>query len=336
MAAKAVWCRTGTALLLGLFVAASSRSAEKPSARLLLDAGAPEVGSVFSLTLEVRAPRNTVVQLPGASAPLQPFELLAYSSSEAAEGEETVVRGHYRLMAVLGGKFELGPLRVGLKLADGADSELLAEPIAFDVRSVVAALQPRPKDLLSIKAPLPPPESGGRRWGWFLIPGGLALGIVLAGLGWLRWHRKKLGPPPEAAHVAALRRLQELSRRELDTPDSVEPFYVGLSEILRRFLESRFGAPVMEQTTLEIKRQFDPAVHGPNWTFRLYQLLERMDLVKFARFRIGASAAFEDLEAARTLIEEVVDRDTKAEAERDRREKLSVSAGTGGVDQPGA
>jgi hypothetical protein len=301
---------------------------------LTVDPEAPEAGAAFSLTLEVRSPRGAVVQMPGSSAPLQPFELLAYTTQERAEGEQSVIEARYRLLPTVAGRFQLGPLRVGLKLPGGEVKEILADPVAFSVQSLLAKLDPPLQDVLPIKGPLPPPAISRPRAGLLLAGSAAALAALAGFVAW-RWRRRSLGPPPEPAHTVALRRLQELSHRDLDSPESVEPFFVELSEILRRYLQGRFGAPVMEQTTQEIKRQFDPSEHGPNWTFRLYQLLERMDLVKFARFRISASAAFEDLQVVRALIEEVVARDAEAEAEKARRQKLAVPAGRGGSAEGG-
>lgn len=308
-------------------VAANSQySGSSARATLVVKPDNPEVAAPFVLTLEVQVPRGTVVQLPGASAPIYPFDLIAYASSESVKDGNVRIEGRYTLFGSLPGKQQLGPLQVGLKLADGTEHQLLAGPVSFELKSLLASRSEPLKDILPIKGPLPFPEPvHGFPW---LLASSLVLAVLLTILFvlWLRRRSSNRRPPPEPAHVLALRRLQELGRRELDSPGSVEPFYVGLSEILRRYLESRFGVPVMEQTTQEIKRAFDPAVHGPNWTFRLYQLLERMDLVKFARFRISASAAFEDLQVARALVEELVERDSRAADENARSQKLD-SAG---------
>src|SRR5439155_17177966 len=125
--------------------------------------------------------------------------------------------------------------------------------ISFQARSLIAGLKEPPKDILPIKDPMPPPAPASPGlWKAALAAAGI-LALAAAGLYWGS-RRRKLGPPPEPAHVVALRRRQELGHRELESPDSVEPFYVALSEILRRYLEGRFGLPVMEQTTQEIKR----------------------------------------------------------------------------------
>jgi hypothetical protein len=318
-----------------LLAAAAAVGAAEPSATLRLGSGQPEVARTFELLLEVRAPEGSVVQLPGQSVPVQPFELVGYSAAQGNEGRELVARGRYSLFAVTPGPHELGPFRVGLRLADGSESELVAEPLAFEVRSLLGQLDPPPADILPIKGPLPLPEP--RRelpWAW-AAAAAFGLTLAAAALLWRLRRRRSSGPPPEPAHVLALRQLQELGHRELEGSGGVEAFYVRLSEVLRRYLETRFHRPVMEQTTHEIKRAFPPGEHGMSWAFRLHQLLDRMDLVKFARFRISASAAFEDLQMARGLIEELVERDAREAEERRRAAKLAGAGKPAGASAQG-
>ncbi|HOW97476.1 MAG TPA: hypothetical protein PK634_06770, partial [Kiritimatiellia bacterium] len=98
----------------------------------------------------------------------------------------------------------------------------------------------------------------------------------------------------------ALRALQRLKERGLIEKAEIEPFYVELTGIARRYLESRFGLRAPERTTEEFIREASvsgllSAAHQA----LVRDFLEQSDLVKFARFAPGIpemNAAFASAE----------------------------------------
>ncbi len=89
--------------------------------------------------------------------------------------------------------------------------------------------------------------------------------------------------PPDEAAIRALRRL--MSRNWIEH-GNVEPFYVELSAIVRRYIEERFDMRAAEQTTEEFIREAS-ASHILDTEHRklVQDFLAQADLVKFARHR---------------------------------------------------
>jgi len=148
-------------------------------------------------------------------------------------------------------------------------------------------------DIHDIKGMVPVPHS----W-WWLVWLVLLLVLVLAFV----WWRRRQKPTTVAAPVvlpsayeiamAALRRLRE------DNPP-VEEFYTRLSDIVRQYIEGRFGLRAPERTTEEFLAEAAlPAQHMA----LLGAFLQESDLVKFARLRPGK----DDMERAAAAGEKFV------------------------------
>jgi len=135
-------------------------------------------------------------------------------------------------------------------------------------------------DIRDIKGMVPVPQA------WW--PVGVAVGVVVAGiLAWWIWRRYRqpaitvqpVAPPPLPFDVA-MAALAEL--RDANLP--VEQFYTRLSNIVRLYVEGRFGLRAPEQTTEEFLAQATlPAEHMS----LLSAFLTESDLVKFARLQPG-------------------------------------------------
>ncbi len=295
----------------------------QPSAELLVKKNEIETVEDFEVELRIMVPAGSLVRLPETLPWEAPFELASFESSrEEKEGGIQVVAS-YHLWCRRAGSFKVGPVKVAVTLPDGKEVLVEAAAVEIQVASFLATLQSSPGELRPLKGFLPPPpeQAGSARLYWGVL-GALLFASFL--WWWFRLRNSRgFGGGAFPPHEIALRRLKALEQRELDSARSVEAFYVDLSGALRHYLEERYRMPVMEQTTQEIKRHFEPNLFGVNWTFRLYQLLERMDLVKFAKFRISGSAAFEDLQVARALVVEVVERDQRLLEEERRRAALA-------------
>jgi hypothetical protein len=80
----------------------------------------------------------------------------------------------------------------------------------------------------------------------------------------------------------AIDKLQTLENKKLWQNDQVKEYYLGLSEILREYLEGRFGIQAMESTTDEIN---DTLILQDKLKLKLREVLAQADLAKFAKFK---------------------------------------------------
>jgi len=99
--------------------------------------------------------------------------------------------------------------------------------------------------------------------------------------------RKFVRPPApvEPAHVIALRELYKLRDEELWQKGEVKEFYSRLSDILRRYIDNRYGIMSPELTTDETVRMLQKAALTTHDQMSLVkELLSLSDMVKFAKY----------------------------------------------------
>jgi hypothetical protein len=197
------------------------------------------------------------------------------------------------------GPVTLPALPALLRSPDGALSTVISDSLALEVESVLAAVPGAADsaDIRPLKRPVELP--GGHRLALLLLA--LAAGLGLADF--LVYRRRRRRAPAAAAPVAldtrppdviALEALERL-RREGLAAHRVKAHYSRLTDILRPYLERRFGFPAVDLTTAEILEAVAARLDGPRGAAvpppapsperdELRRLLEESDLVKFARF----------------------------------------------------
>lgn len=124
-------------------------------------------------------------------------------------------------------------------------------------------------------------------WGWYLtaillMAGGVAAYMLLSKKGRsVILPAKKPIPPYELA----IKQLNELKERHLCENGQEKEFYTRLTEILRDYLERRFGINAMEMTSTQIVSTLadNEQTKLPNRYMK--QILEIADFVKFAKVR---------------------------------------------------
>lgn len=119
--------------------------------------------------------------------------------------------------------------------------------------------------------------------GLLLIAGGIAAYVL---------HRKgglqKVLAKPEVIvppYEKAIAELQNLKVRQLCEKGREKEYYTELTEILRQYLEGRFGINAMEMTTPQIRRAVYATVPEKSASAMMTEILEMADYVKFARMR---------------------------------------------------
>jgi len=144
-------------------------------------------------------------------------------------------------------------------------------------------------------------------WAWPLIMLGLTLLLV-----WLLWiafrSNKQKGAPRRRTFTAvqlARRELLALKQSRHAEEGRVEPFYVELSGIARRYLERQFHLNAPEQTTEEFLHDLakDDRLDGEQKDL-LGRFLNESDLVKFARATPTMDNMNDAFHAAERLVQE--------------------------------
>lgn len=139
-----------------------------------------------------------------------------------------------------------------------------------------------------IKLPMRTPVKFGEFSGYLF--GGLALlALLIAGYIYMRKKLRKrptreLPTPDRPAHVIAIERLEQLNSQKLWQSGKFKQYYTGITDILREYIEQRYGMPAMEMTSSEILAGLKDDLTDQVSTGRLTDVMLTADLVKFAKY----------------------------------------------------
>jgi hypothetical protein len=151
----------------------------------------------------------------------------------------------------------------------------------------------------------------GRFPRWLLA---LLISAMVVGLGgWLlrrylaRARALAAQAPPTPPHELALAALRALLARRLIEQNQIEPFYVEVSAIARRYLEARFRLHAPEETTEEFLREVASSgtLSVPHQKL-VAAFLDQCDLVKFARHQPGQAEMSAAYASAEKLVRETI------------------------------
>jgi len=147
------------------------------------------------------------------------------------------------------------------------------------------------KDIYDIIAPKKAPVTFSEILPWIIIA------LVMAIIVWLLARflpRTTLGKfvrkekPAEPAHKIAYRELENLRKEELWQKGEVKEYYSRLSDILRRYIDGRFGIESPELTTDETVRKLQRSGFIRNDLLAIVKvILSDSDMVKFAKYMPG-------------------------------------------------
>jgi len=287
-----------------------------------LDREELSIAERLSLTLTATVDETYEVELPAFGEKLEQFGIVDYVVSPpelAGEGKVRQAKS-YTLEPFLSGEYKIPPMAIRFWKKDEPDAkrhELETE--ALTVR--VASLLPDEVADLTIRDIAPPvalPRTN-RTWFWGLLAA-VAVGFGLAVFLLRRFRRGGIAapaavvlPPDERAY----RELEALVARDLVKKGQLKPFYQGVSGILRRYIERRFGLHAPERTTEEFLAELGRnQALNPEHKALLKVFLRHCDLVKFAEHQPATAEIQKTFDSCKTFIAQTAARATGPSAER--------------------
>jgi hypothetical protein len=253
-----------------------------------LDTNEIVIGDQVAFNIEVRRNRDDIVRFPEFSEKLTgEIEIVSKSPVDSfwsKKDEKYILKQKLLLTAFDSGLFYIPPL----------EFLLIGERRKDTVRTTATYLEVHPfpldttRTIRDIKAIEKAPVSFSEVYPYVLL-------VVFASL--LVWFivyyiRKKGKKQPllsrpkieEPPHVIALRELERLKSAKLWQRKETKLYYSQLTEIIRRYIEARFGIMAMEQTTDEIMIEFEGQEILSEEDYQLLRkMLDQADLVKFAK-----------------------------------------------------
>jgi hypothetical protein len=266
------------------------------------------VGDRIQIDLDFTLPQGYQLQFPSLPEQLGEFTILetlpgpvmppppaGEKSPAATESAATQIPGtlHHQARIVAAvyrtGEFEFPAVTIALRDAEGRQFEVATPTVKIEIASV---LDEKDLNLRDLKKQADIEEAF--RWLLWITLGVLAAALILLAWWWLKRRRRPVFLPsalPDADPLdLAEAELRELLGRGLLDKGIVKPFYVRLSEIMKKALEASYGIQTIEKTTSEIIAALvNPTEAGasspePASLELVETLLLSCDMVKFARY----------------------------------------------------
>lgn len=319
--------------LLGAWTSTEVRGAA-PQVEASLRPDSVLIGDRFTLEVEVRKDMMQVVGWPAFQQGRMngQIEILSESPVDtvASDGRQQTLRKRYELTSFDAGAYDLGRFPVLYTDKNIVDTLYSAEPLRIVVTTFPVDTQN--STVYDIKAPEETPllvsEFGGYvAWGVL----GALLVAALAILGWRWWSRRRVtadetgGEPLLAVppHERAIQDLETLHNQKLWQSGKVKQYYTRLTDIVRLYLEGRYGIRALEQTSDEIVRELRTVELADRYRGELRDLFRTADLVKFAKHQPSAEendafyyTAYYFVENTKRMPEEEANGKTDAEDEQ--------------------
>ncbi len=236
----------------------------------------------LKLLLETKAGDEYMAELPSFGDKLEQFGIVDYRTlePELGKGDEVITRKVYKLQPFLSGEYKIPPMVVEFHSeGDTARHYIRSDTITVKVNSLL----PEDKSSLEIKDIAGPLELP-REFPWIPVAAGIILIAAILSVVVFRLKGKKTRTAAlPAAHEVALAKLQNLLDRKLAEKKLYRELTVEVSDILRGYIEDRFGLKAPERTTEEFLAEAGSGLDVDKEKKEMIkQFLFHCDMVKFA------------------------------------------------------
>ena len=251
------------------------------SFRTALSSDEITIAEHVTMLLEVRACEGYTTELPRFGEKLERFGIVDYDTGRPElRGDTVVTRRTYELEPFLSGEYAIPPMTVRFR----AEGDTLVYTVESDTLRVrVNSILPDDLSGLEIRDIAGPAE----------IPADYTKAVVIAAAAvaaaaglFLLWRRRRVKSSAIRripAHEAAYHALEMLLARGLVEEKRYREFTAEVADILRRYIEERFGLRAPERTTEEFLLEAGTGLDVDDSRKNiLADFLIHCDLVKFA------------------------------------------------------
>lgn len=242
------------------------------------------IGTPFRYTIRIESDPGFEVAVPLLADRLGEYAIVDFGHRDPVTDPDgtRVVEHWYDLVAYETGSRFVPGVPVAYKPAHAEPATVEAPKALVNVESLITRAGGA-DDIPAIREAVPIAAPGPRLW-WLLAGAAVAASVGYLVYRWWWRHGAKTAGVTRSPHEIALEALQALRAEQLVEQGLHERYYVALSDIVRRYVEARFGLHAPEMTTDEFlaaaQRSRDLiAAHRS----ALQEFLVEADLVKFAR-----------------------------------------------------
>jgi hypothetical protein len=272
------------------------------------------IGDQIGYTIEIDQPAKLKLEIPFFKDTLnKKIEIISgpVTDTSVNNGRIRVIQ-KYLITSFDSGRYQLPPVFAESKEGNNI-KRYYSEYALLEVKRVPITPADTTAQIFDIIKPYRAPVTLGEILPWAL------LGILLAALVWLsiryfrRYRNSKAGVEPvtihDPAHIIAFRELTILRDEQLWQKGEIKYYYTRLTEILRQYLENRFGVYSLEMTTSETLEALVRTGFKKEKSYKLLkEVLTGADLVKFAKYNpepsendINFQSSWEFVEATKLI-----------------------------------
>lgn len=276
-------------LLAGVFLTSEGQDVSVTAA---FDSTRIYIGDQINYTITVDQPADLVLQLPLLKDTLcKNIEILSgpVLDSITIGNERLKVTSIYLITSFDSGLYQAPPTFAEIKNESGI-KRFYSGYSPLEVMRVKIAPADTSANIFDIIKPYRAPVTVGEILPWVVIAA-LAAAAIWVVIRLLRRFKRQNKVPetiinPEPAHVIALRDLNKLKDEQLWQKGEVKLYYSKLTEILRQYLENRYGVYSLELTTSEtLEALVKTGFKKDDLYSNLKTILNGSDLVKFAKYK---------------------------------------------------
>lgn len=263
-------------------VLSAERTTPPPSLTWDKDTTRIRIGEQIKLNLELRAPKDALIDFPNLRFASDSMEVVRRSKIDTSfKRDQAIYRITYHLTSFEKGNYVIPAIDVR-----AGDSVLSTQAFRVNVAGVdVDTLRQARYGIKDVRTDRYTAGELFRKYYWILI----AL-AVLALLVWeirrLAQQRREKKLPPEmllSPYERAQFRLRRLDGEKLLEEGRIKDFYIALTDVIRLYLDEQFGIPAPESTSDQTLRDVR-RLHLTRAQYdKLRELLLDADLVKFAK-----------------------------------------------------
>ncbi len=263
------------------------------------------IGDKITYTVVIAHDRKIKATLPDIADTLQQFELKDYEVIKPKRKRGKLVHEfRYLITTFTTGEFKISSFTVNWVNRDGEKKESKSGEISIFVESVKASETDK-DDIRDIKATV----GISRSWLFYSLWFGIPV-LILIGFSVYYFTRKAKESgfftgkePKKPADELAYERLEKLKGLELIEKGDVKQHYIILSEIIRKYMESRYSITVLDMTTYELYRQLRIIGADKKHTGVIKDFLDECDMVKFAKYIPEEKILNENFQQAKTIVD---------------------------------
>jgi hypothetical protein len=284
------------AILLYIYVFLAAVTAQEVNVTAKFDTSRIFLGDQINYTLTVDKPASFLLSIPVFKDTLQKnLEILKGPVSDTSflKDGRMRIRNSYLITSFDSGFYRVPPVYAEL-IGQSGIKRFYSDYAQLEVMRVKIAPADTAAKIYDSINPYKAPLTVGEVLPWVLII------LVAASLIWyiMRVIKKirinKTGEVPvvnpDPAHIIAFRELEKLKEENLCEKGQIKLHYSRLTEIIRQYLENRYGINSLEMTTVETLAELIKAGFKNDENYKkLKTILTGADLVKFAKYNPDAS-----------------------------------------------